>query len=181
MRSHAAGALALCAESTAALPQSPADFFNFFGGVLNAAVVDNARREWLTRPPFEYACLNSRGLSAERLALQGIPPFDPRVRRLMVECASTQRAASVPPVSPQIQPSQSTYNPRFIVDGIVLGSVLQSESEADGSYACKASDQFPGFTWCRRTRTETSIYAHRRVAPSTFRNRFHPLCSRQPA
>ncbi len=69
----------------------------------------------------------------------------------------------------------------YVVDGVTLGDRFQPDRE----HQCQPSEQFPGFTWCQRKRTEgrggvtahNSIlyraegalaYVSRRVAPASF-------------
>lgn len=55
-----------------------------------------------------------------------------------------------PQVQSQPEPAKSPY----AVEDLVLGARVQFESEAYLSYKCGPSEQFTGFTWCRRTRTD---------------------------
>jgi len=43
---------------------------------------------------------------------------------------------------------------RYAVDGMVLGSQIEPGSAAYRTYQCGPSEQFSGFTWCRRSRSE---------------------------
>ncbi len=42
----------------------------------------------------------------------------------------------------------------YAVEGMVLGSRVEFDSAAYRAYQCGPSEQFTGFTWCRRSRTE---------------------------
>jgi hypothetical protein len=42
----------------------------------------------------------------------------------------------------------------YIVDGLALGGQIKFESQSYKQYQCRPSDQFTGFTWCQRARTE---------------------------
>jgi hypothetical protein len=72
-------------------------FFDIFGGLINTAIVDAARRDWQTRPLSDYNCLARHGVSADQLASRGIGPDDPRVRQILSQCA----VAAPAPVTPQ--------------------------------------------------------------------------------
>jgi hypothetical protein len=69
----------------------------------------------------------------------------------------------------------------YVVDGVTLGGRFQPDREPQ----CQPSEQFPGFTWCQRKRTEgrggvtahnsilyraegATAYVSRRVAPASF-------------
>src|SRR5271165_2030872 len=82
------------AGSAAQSEQQIPGFFSIFGGLINRAIIDSARREWQTRPLSDYNCLARNGLSADQLASRGVGPDDPRVRQLLSQCAS------VVPVAP---------------------------------------------------------------------------------
>lgn len=43
----------------------------------------------------------------------------------------------------------------FTLDGVPLGGTVGRSALGEG-YACKPSDDFPGFTWCRRSRREAA-------------------------
>ncbi len=71
-------------------------FLDIFGGLINTAIVDAARRDWQTRPLSYYICLARHGVSADQLASRGIGPHDPRVRQILSQCV----VAAPAPVSP---------------------------------------------------------------------------------
>ena len=99
----AVGAVVLSCLLTAPQAQSGQqipDIFNIFGGLINSAIVDEARREWQSRPLTEYNCLARHGVSADQLASRGIGPEDPRVRQILSQCAFAAPAAPLP-VAPQ--------------------------------------------------------------------------------
>ncbi len=70
----------------------------------------------------------------------------------------------------------------FTLDGLVLGTTVGRNALSD-EYTCKPSDDFPGFTWCRRSRREGAglvatamltsrdarlAYANKVVSPALF-------------
>jgi len=143
-------------DSSAALPQRSPDFFGIIGGLMNAAMIDTARKQWRTRPAAEINCLAGHGVSADYLASQGVAPTDPRIHNLVAQCDVSLRstpAQSEPALSRSAE-AKTSYNPKFVVDAIALGAAVQPESDPDHSYKCEPSEQFPGFVWCRRTRSE---------------------------
>jgi hypothetical protein len=42
----------------------------------------------------------------------------------------------------------------YAVDGVALGERVDLDELVQQSYACKPSEDYPGFTWCKRVRTE---------------------------
>src|ERR1700744_3820712 len=159
-------ALGFCFQATNGVAQQPPNFFGLFGGIMNAAIIDNARREWQNRPLGEYACLRAHGLTAETLALRGVAPLDPRVRHMMYECADQ------PATSPQPVPLKSVDEPKplFVVDGVGLGSLFRPEMDSNHTYACEPSEQFAGFTWCRRGSTEPGKFGPHFSSVSVLRS-----------
>ncbi len=127
--------VALCAPiSSARAQQRLPPFFGIVSGIINSAIADSARREWQSRPVADYNCLGSHNLSANQLAANGIGPNDPRIRRLLYECAHAR-------ASPRIEPKPVTtltvgpYNPNFVVDGLPLGGAVNPDSAAYKAYA----------------------------------------------
>ncbi len=63
---------------------------DILGGMIGAAMVDNARREWLQVPEAERGCLEvglrRSGTSADRLVRQGIGPSDGRLNNIRNVC-----------------------------------------------------------------------------------------------
>ncbi len=148
-----AAVIALCAPiSSARSQQRVPEFFGIFGAIINSAIVDSARREWQSRPVADYNCLASRNLSADQLAANGIGPNDPRIRRLLYECAHARRYAPEPQKAVTL--AVGPYNPNFVVDGLALGGTVYPDSAVYKSYSCRPSDDFTGFTWCTVHHTE---------------------------
>jgi hypothetical protein len=134
--------------------QNAPNFMGLFGGIMQSAIADAARREWQSRPVTEYDCLENRGMSVDALVAQGIRPTDRGVRRVIAEC-SAERSTSPRTTTPvDATPAPETYNPHFVVDQLPLGGAVHPESKIYHSYSCRPSDQFPSFTWCQGMRTE---------------------------
>jgi hypothetical protein len=122
-------------------------FFDIFGGLINTAIVDAARRDWQTRPLSDYNCLAKHGVSADQLANRGIGPEDPRVRQILSQCAF---AAAPVPVAPQhAEALASAPNRGYVVNGLALGAPFDPQSDPAVGYACHASDDYTGFAWCQ--------------------------------
>ena len=70
--------------------------------------------------------------------------------------------------------------PKYAVDGLVLGTQLNFQSASYGEYGCSPSDQFEGLTWCQktpRTKSDTTTYSllHSREATIFYINRAQEL------
>jgi len=130
-------------------------FFGIFGGIINAAIVDSARRQWQSRRVADYNCLTSRNLSADQLAARGIGPNDPRIRQILYQCAQASRSAPE-----RIEPRLvvGPYNPNFVVDGLALGGDVYPDSAVYKSYTCRPSGDFAGFTWCSHHRERSGKF-----------------------
>jgi hypothetical protein len=147
--------------------QLPAGLFNVFGGLINTAIVDAARRDWQTRPSSDYNCLARHGVSADQLANRGIGPEDPRVRQILSECPF---AAPVP-VAPQpaTGPVAGPPNSNYVVNGLALGAPFDPRSDPAAGYACHASDDYPGFAWCQSHHAESRKFGPETIWMSVFR------------
>ena len=180
------------AQSGQQIPEIPG-LFGIFGGLINTAIVDAARRDWQTRPFSDYNCLARHGVSANQLANLGIGPEDPRARQILSECAFAAPAAPVP-VAPQpaegataapLQttqrrpaqlpaPSSPNYaappNPNYVVNGLALGAPLGPPADAAAGYACHASDDYPGFAWCQSHHAESRKFGPETTWMSVFRS-----------
>ena len=126
------------------------DIFGLFGGMVQAAMAQTARQEWATRPGFEIECLGQQGLSVDTLAARGVTPSDPRLRQQLSQCRAQHAAAAIKPVPTAASTPSTAYNSKFRVDGLTLGGAVHPDSKVYQSYACQRSDDFQGFTWCRR-------------------------------
>jgi Caspase domain len=159
--------------------QIPAGLFGIFGGLINTAIVDAARRDWQTRPLSDYNCLARHGVSADQLANSGIGPESPQVRQILSECAFATPAAPVP-VMPQpangpiAAPPSPNYaapsNPNFVVNGLALGAQLGPQADAAAGYVCRASDDYPGFAWCQSHHAESRKFGAETTWMSVFRS-----------
>src|SRR5271165_704249 len=151
--------------------QLPAGLFDIFGGLINTAIVDAARRDWQTRPLSDYNCLARRGVSADQLASRGIGPDDPRVRQILSQCAFAAPAAPVP-VAPQHAegPLAPAPNRGYVVNGLALGAPFDPQSDPAAGYACHASDDYTGFAWCQSHHAESSKFGPETIWMSVFRS-----------
>jgi hypothetical protein len=141
-------ALALCGSISAADSQQRLPgFFGVFGGIINSVIVDSARREWQSRPVADHNCLHSNNVSADQLAASGIGPNDPRISRLLYECAHARTAPRSEPklvTTLAVGPDHSNFD----VDGLALGGDVYPDSAVYRSYTCQPSVDFAGFIWC---------------------------------
>jgi hypothetical protein len=70
--------------------------------------------------------------------------------------------------------------PKYAVDGLVLGTQLNFRSTSYGEYGCSPSDQFDGLTWCQKTprrKSDTTTYSllHSREGTIFYINRAQEL------
>jgi hypothetical protein len=70
--------------------------------------------------------------------------------------------------------------PKYAVDGLVLGTQLNFQSASYGEYGCSPSDQFEGLTWCQKTpriKSNTTTYSllHSREGTIFYINRAQEL------
>ena len=151
--------------------QLPPGLFNIFGGLINTAIVDAARREWQTRPLSDYNCLARHGVSADQLADRGIGPDEPRVRQILSECAFAAPASPVP-IAPQPAraPLAGAPNPNYVVNGLALGAQFDPQSDPMAGYACRASDDYNGFAWCQSHHAESRKFGPETIWMSVFRS-----------
>jgi hypothetical protein len=155
-----------------------------FSGLINTAIVDGARRDWQTRSLSDYNCLARHGVSADQFASRGIGPEDPQVRQILSECAfaapvpvapqPANGAATAPPSPDYAPPPGSSYpappSPNYVVNGLVLGAPLGPPADSVGGYVCRASDDYPGFSWCQSHHPESRKFGPEMVWMSVFRS-----------
>ena len=155
--------------------QIPA-LFNIFGGLISTAIVDAARRDWQARPLSDYNCLARHGVSAGQLASSGIGPDDPRVRQYFSECASAAPATPVAPVPVPVAPQPATgavagpASSKYVVNGLTLGASFSPQADAAAGYACRASEDFPGFAWCQSHHADSRKLGSQTTWMSVFRS-----------
>jgi hypothetical protein len=70
--------------------------------------------------------------------------------------------------------------PKYAVDGLVLGTQLNFQGASYGEYGCSPSDQFDGLTWCQKTpriKSDTTTYSllHSREGTILYINRAQEL------
>jgi hypothetical protein len=159
------------AISAAQSGQQIPGFFGIFGGMINSAIIDSARREWQGRPVSDYNCLTSHGVSADQLASRGIGPDDPRVRQILSQCAFAAPTAPVP-VAQQLAegPVKAAPSPNYVVNGLALGAPFNPQSDPAASYACIASEDFPGFSWCSAHHVESGKFGPNTIWMSVFQS-----------
>jgi hypothetical protein len=169
-------ALSYATVSAAQSGQQIPALFNIFGGLISTAIVDAARRDWQARPLSDYNCLARHGVSAEQLARGGIGPDDPRVRQYFSECASAAPAAPAAPVPVPVAPQPATgavagpASSKYVVNGLTLGASFSPQADAATGYACRASEDFPGFAWCQSHHAESRKFGSETTWMSVFRS-----------
>src|SRR5215831_1239358 len=133
--------------------QNAGDIFGFFGGMMRSAIVQAAQAEWQKLPPAEIACidqtLRERGFSLQRAIAQGITPSDVRISDARSMCQSQFPQRAPQPIQTVLQKSA------YAVEGLSLGSRVGFDSTDYREYKCGPSEQFDGFTWCKKTRHDS--------------------------
>lgn len=156
--------------ASASFAQSSRDLMNMFGAIMQSAMVQATQTEWRKLPPITLTCvdetLRQRGISVQVLVNNGIGPTDTRVSDVIANCraqgelrqANTRSQPAPEPgrISPAVpQLSQPNGGPfKYRVDKVPLGSTISFETANYKEYQCRPSDQFSGFTWCQKQRTE---------------------------
>jgi hypothetical protein len=160
-----------------AAAQTPNAVFQMFGNVMRSAMIEQTRSEWRRLPPNEFNCVEqallTRGTAVSWLVEQGIAPGDARLGSIRAECraaswkaqpagAITAAATRPPPSEPSsagtstaLQPQSQTTGTPYVVDRLALLGRVDPESAIYKEYQCSPSQQFPGFTWCHRKRTDS--------------------------
>jgi hypothetical protein len=109
--------------------------------------VQATQAAWAEVPSKEVRCisdaLHQQGGSVEALIQRGVLPSDPKLANERSNCLKQSERQE-----PQPTGSQSSV---YAVGGVALGATVQSGSSAYREYKCAPSDQFDGFTWCRKT------------------------------
>jgi hypothetical protein len=149
-------ALLLCVGSPTVIAGQAPDIGGILGTILNSALVNQARQEWQIRPMADCGCLDAHNLSADPLAANGVGPSDPRVQRILAQCAKEATNLSNVPISPNATASSGS-NPDFVVEGLEVGTAVYPVSPSYEAYKCQPSQEFPGFTWCATMRRGTVI------------------------
>jgi hypothetical protein len=52
-----------------------------------------------------------------------------------------------------VRGSVARYSP-YAVDGLAVGGLVTPQSSVYRSYSCEPSDDYPGYTWCKRLQTK---------------------------
>ena len=164
------GAIAVAFFWTVSAAQSgqqiPGFFVDIFGGLINTAIVNAARRDWQTRPLSDYNCLARQGVSADQLANRGIGPKDPRVRQILAQCV-VAAPLSVTPQPTDLAPAPNRGG--YVVNGLALGAPFDPQSDPAG-YACHASDDYTGFAWCQSHHAKSRKFGPETIWMSVFRS-----------
>ncbi len=136
-------------SAPSASAQNPRDIIDLLGGIMRSAIAQAAQAEWQKLPPAEVTCvdqvLQSRGTSLRRSIEQGIAPTDAR----MSEARSICRAQFARPTSSPIR--TGVQKSVYAVEGISLGDRVSFHGADYRKYECGPSEQFDGFTWCKKT------------------------------
>jgi hypothetical protein len=139
--------LCLLGSASSALAQGSDDFIRTFGTIAQPATVQATQAAWAELPSKEVGCINDalhqQGGSVEALIQRGVLPSDPRLANERSNCQKQSERQERQPTG-----SQRSV---FTVGGVALGATVQSGSSAYREYKCGPSDQFDGFTWCRKT------------------------------
>ena len=92
------------------------------------------------------------------------------IRQRQLQAIAAYQADGAPisvPESPAAEPLSSAtflkmalgpYSPGYIVDGVTLGSVVNTDSAGYKSLNCRSSQDFDGFTWCSNHQNETGKF-----------------------
>ena len=83
------------------------NFGNFFGAMLNQALIEQLTEQWNNPGPFEHDCLTRAGLSPHQLASRGIGPYDVRAKQLFEQCRAEKQNA-VEPIAYSVRRSTIT-------------------------------------------------------------------------
>ena len=173
LRASIAGCLLTVGSGFAAsscFAQNSRDFINLFGAIMQSAMVQATQAEWRKLPPATLTCvdetLRQRGINVQVLVNNGVNPSDTRISDVLANCRSQAdlRQANTrfqPPtdsgrISPSFPQSASPADTpsKYKVDKVPLGSTISYDSTSYREYQCRPSDQFAGFTWCQKQRTE---------------------------
>ena len=151
-----------------ALAQNARDIMSVFGAIMQSTMVQATQAEWGKLPSASQSCveetLRQRGISLQALISQGITPSDNRISAVLMSCRSQAEAQQF--ANTRFQPTTEATRPspefprtmgqlsKYKVDKIPLGSTIPFKSANYKEYQCRLSDQFSGFTWCQKQRTE---------------------------
>jgi TonB family protein len=132
---------------SASAGQIPPGIGGLFGAILNEALTNQIRSQWVNRDQSEYECLAQSNITVDQLVADGIGPNDPRVRKIFAQCAREKASAFVPVVT-----RGASSEHRFVLDGVALGGVIDSDNVTHKGYHCRPSKEFQGFSWCAVSR-----------------------------
>jgi tetratricopeptide (TPR) repeat protein len=147
--------------ATPSRAQSARDIMNIFGAIVQSTMVQATQAEWKKLPPNDISCvdqtLRQRGISLQVLISSGIIPSDNRISEVLASCrfqSEVQQSTNLR-LKPTTEFTRTASQPsKYSVDKISLSTNISLESANYKEYQCKPSDQFPGFTWCQKQRTE---------------------------
>ena len=161
--------------------QNVSDVISLFQGLAQTAIAQSTLIEWQKLPKGELACLDrallSQGESVRALVQQGIQPTDRRISDLRATCLNKSPERVVSGDRPSV----------YVVDGLPLGAKVNPNSSSYGEYRCQPSEQFVGFTWCQKQKTnigpkgrfevngsilhsadDTAVYVNQYIRPAFF-------------
>jgi hypothetical protein len=121
-------------------------------GGIPQSVAKAVQAEWRSFSDPEIPCieqtLGQRGSIISAPIDQGIYPSDAQIAAERPSCRNqiTQPISLTRTTSPQTDP--------YSVDGLALGSKVAFESAAYRQYHCVPSQEFEGFVWCTKTRSD---------------------------
>jgi tetratricopeptide (TPR) repeat protein len=111
--------IAIVTVMTAGVHQSAAqnvNVMNLFGGLMKAAIVEQARAQWRKISTAELACmedqLQQRGLSSSSLAERGIFPTDGSIASIRTVCIRAALTNSPAPPAVSMAPSAASISPQ---------------------------------------------------------------------
>ena len=134
-------------SGSASAGQIPPGIGGLFGAILNEALTNQIRSQWVNRDQSEYECLAQSNITVDQLVAGGIGPDDPRARKIFAQCAREKANAFVPVVT-----RGASSERRFVVDGVALGSVVDFNNVTHKGDHCRPSKEFQGFSWCAVSR-----------------------------
>jgi hypothetical protein len=130
--------------------QTASDMIDLFGGIVRSGVAAATQSAWERLPPAEISCvdrtLREHGSSINLAIQQGIGPSDARI---VGERASCRGVAQ----TPSALTAQSTLT-NYTIDGLTLGAKVLPGSASYQKYGCAPSEQFEGFTFCKKISEE---------------------------
>jgi hypothetical protein len=136
--------------------QNASNLMNLFGGILQSAIIQATISEWRKIPSDELSCidetLQKRGVSVQSLMQQGIAPFDSRLSNVRASCR-TKTEPNLPQSTAIVVQAPATS--MYAIEGLALGAKVSFNSAVYHEYDCRPSEQFDGFIWCHREKSDS--------------------------